>query len=58
MANTVAVTSFFNTVTTASPSNSIALSPSANAVTVEAADIYTHYLFLSPAHVLEEHEEV
>lgn len=38
--------------------NSVTLSASANSVTVEAVDIYTHYLFLHPAHVLEEHEEV
>ncbi len=38
--------------------NTATLTASANTVTVEAVDIYTHYLFLSPAHVLEEHEEV
>lgn len=38
--------------------NLVTLAASANSVVVEAVDIYTHYLFLHPAQVFEEHEEV
>ena len=38
--------------------NPLTLTPSANSVTVEAVDIYTHYLFLAPWQTTEEYQEV
>ena len=36
----------------------VTIEPSANTLTVEAVDVYTHHFFLHPWQTMEEHEEV